>query len=103
MLAYNARLSALACLVRDFNEFGAKIELDARQILPREVDFVIERKQLSCKARLVWRDHTAAGLKFCDPARQPAVIPLDWARRLRASERTNQQLRARIEQLSSEL
>lgn len=102
LLAYNARASTLTCLVRNFNEFGAKIELGGAEIVPGEVDFVVERRQLACRARLVWRSQTAAGLKFCDQLQARAAIPLDWARKLRASERANQQLRSRIAQLSSE-
>jgi hypothetical protein len=99
LLAFNARTSSLACVVRDYNEFGAKIELDGAEILPEHVDFVVERKQLSCSARLVWRNDQAAGLQFCNPA---GVIPLEWARKLQASNRANKQLRLRIEQLQSE-
>ncbi|MBI5262921.1 MAG: pilus assembly protein PilZ [Bradyrhizobium sp.] len=102
LLAYNARASTLGCLVRNFNELGARIELGAAEILPSEVDFVVERRQFACRARLVWRSQTAAGLRFCDPLEARSPIPLDWARKLRASERVNQQLRLRIEQLSSE-
>lgn len=102
LLAYNARACSLACVVRNFNEFGAKIELGAAEIIPAEVDLVIERRQLASRARLIWRTPTAAGLKFCDPLEARGVIPLDWARKLKASQRVNQQLRSRIEQLSSE-
>ena len=100
-LAYNARASTHACVVRNFAESGAKIKVDAALTLPDELDFAIEHKHLSGKARLVWRDQTTAGLEFCTPLQQRDGTPSDLAHRLRASERDNERLRARIEQLVS--
>jgi hypothetical protein len=61
---------------------------------------------LSCLARLVWRDRNAAGLMFSDvqkPVQQTSeIIPLDWARKLRATERENRKLRSRLDQILSE-
>lgn len=106
MVAFNARNSTLACVVRNFSQRGAKIEFENSAVLPDRVDFEIERRGLSCFARLVWRDHNAAGLVFSDvqkPVQETSdVIPLDWARKLRATERTNRKLRSRLEQLLSE-
>ncbi len=102
LLAFNARNSTLSCIVRNFHGHGAKIEFDdASAMLPDEVDFAVARKGLSCAARLVWRNRNEAGLRFSE-AEKTDVIPLDWARKLRNTERTNQMLRARIEQLRSE-
>ena len=70
--------------------------------MPDEVDFEIERKAISCSARMVWRDRFAAGLKFSAVGEAGGVIPLDWARKLRASERANQQLQSRLDQFRSE-
>lgn len=102
LLAFNARSSTLECVVRDFNRFGARIELQSSAILPDEVDFAVPRKGLSCAARLAWRDRNSAGLVFGGPSEASQVIPLQWARKLRASERINRQLQARINQLRSE-
>jgi hypothetical protein len=101
LIAFNARHSTLECVVRDFSQFGAKIECESLEILPDEVDFTVPRQGLSCVARLAWRDRNAAGLVFGDSGDANRVIPLEWARKLRASERTNKQLQARIEQLRS--
>jgi hypothetical protein len=102
LLAFNARSSTLECVVRDFNQFGAKIELQSTAILPDQVDFAVPRKALSCVARLAWRDRNTAGLVFGDSGEASHVVPLEWARKLRASERINRQLQARIDQLRSE-
>jgi hypothetical protein len=102
LIAFNARHSTLECVVRNFSPFGAKIEGESLEILPDELEFAVPRKGLSCVARLTWRDSNAAGLLFAASDDANRVIPLEWARKLRATERTNQQLQARIDQLRSE-
>jgi len=102
LIAFNARNSTLECVVRDFSAFGAKIECESLAMLPDEVEFAVPRKGLSCGARLAWRGRNAAGLVFGDSGDANRVIPLQWARKLRATERTNKQLQARIDQLRSE-
>ena len=101
-IAFNARQSTLACVVRNFNPFGAKIEFENAALAPDRVDLQIERKGICCPARMIWRDRRAAGLVFTDVSQPGEVIALDWARRLRASERANRQLQARLDQLSGE-
>jgi hypothetical protein len=101
VIAFNARNSTMQCVVRNFSPFGAKVEFDNTALLPDEVDFTIPRKGFSCLARIVWRRAKAAGFAFRNPKQSNAPIPLDWAIRLRASERARKDLRARIEQLRS--
>ena len=102
LIAFNARHSTLQCVVRNFSPFGAKIEGESLEILPDELEFAVPRKGLSCVARLTWRGRNAAGLVFEGSGEANRVIPMAWARKLRATERTNKQLQARIEQLRSE-
>ncbi|CCE10077.1 Type IV pilus assembly PilZ [Bradyrhizobium sp. STM 3843] len=101
VLTFNARCSTLACVVRNFNNRGAKVEFDGTALLPDRIDVTIERRGLSRLARLVWRDHAAAGLAFVDE-QDSDVIPLEWARVLRERERANRKLKSRVEQLLSE-
>ena len=86
---------------------GAKIEFENSTMLPDRVDFEIERKGLACRAHLVWRDRNAAGLAFSnvqETVRETSdVIPLDLARKLRATERANLRLQSRLDQFLSEL
>ena len=102
MVTFNSRQSTLACVVRNFSRDGARIEFENSSLLPDEVDFIVERKGLSCPARLVWRDANAAGLAFSDVTKAGDVISLEWARKLRASERTNRQLQSRLDRFLSE-
>jgi len=106
-VAFNARSSTLGCVVRNFSQRGAKIEFENSALTPDEVDFEIERRGASCLARFVWRDRNAAGLTFSNVRETNAqltgeIIPLDWARKLRASERENSKLRSRLDQILSE-
>jgi hypothetical protein len=106
LVAFNDRQSTLACVVRNFTAFGARIEFENPALLPDEIDFAVPRRSLSCLAHLAWRERNAAGLVF-RAARSinretGDVIPLEWMRRLRSSEQINKQLQARIDQLRSE-
>ena len=60
-VAFNGRNSTLDCVVRNFSPCGARIEFENAAMLPDSVDFEVARKGLTCLARLVWRDHNAAG------------------------------------------
>ena len=100
-VAFNARNSTLACVVRNFSRFGAKIEFENVALVPDDFDFEIDRKGICCSARMVWRDRFTAGLVFSGASETSGVIPLDWARKLRASERANRQLQSRLDQLRS--
>jgi PilZ domain-containing protein len=101
-IAFNARNSTVDCVVRNFSPRGAKIEFENSAILPDQVDFEVARRGLTCLARLVWRDHNAAGLVFCEERETGDVVTLDWARKLRASERANRRLKSRLDQLLNE-
>jgi hypothetical protein len=107
MVAFNARNSTLACVVRNVSNRGAKIEFDNATMLPDRVDFEIARRGLSYSARLVWRDADAAGLVFSNgpetAQRTSEIIPLDLARKLRATERANRRLQTRLDQFLTEL
>ena len=102
MVAFNSRNSTVACVVRNFSPSGAKIEFENAALVPDEVDISIARKGLSCRARLAWRGQDAAGLVFSDWREGDGVIPLEWARKLHASERVNRQLKSQLDQLRSE-
>jgi hypothetical protein len=102
VLAFDARRSTFACVVRNFSDGGARVEFEGSPLLPDYLDFSIERRDLACRARLVWRGPQAAGLVFADTTQTQEIVSLDLARKLRDGERTNRLLRARLDQLLSE-
>jgi len=77
MVAFNARNSTLACVVRNFSKRGAKIEFENSAIVPDQIDFEIERRGLSCLARLVSGATTtrpAWHFQMCkEPSRKPST------------------------------
>jgi hypothetical protein len=102
VIAFNARNSTMECLVRNFSTLGAKVEFENAALLPDEIDLTIPRKGTSWTARIIWRRANAAGFAFRNSKQTEALIPLDWAIRLRASERARKELRRRLAQLLSE-
>jgi len=101
-IAFHARTSTLDCIVRNVSESGARVELDNPAVLPDQVDLTIARQGVSYFARIVWRRANMAGVALDGPRRHVAALPLDLALRLRATERINRQLRARLIRLCSE-
>jgi hypothetical protein len=101
VIAYDDRRATMDCVVRNFSEDGVKVEFDNTALLPDEVDLLIAKKSRAFNAKIVWRADRQAGLTFrSHGAKDP--IPLDWARRLRASESERQKLQGRIAELLSE-
>ena len=102
MVAFNDHNSTIACVVRNFSMTGAKIEFEGAAFVPDKVDFEIERKGISCLARMIWRNRDEAGLVFANVHETRDVVPLAWAQKLRETERANRKLRSRLDQLLSE-
>jgi hypothetical protein len=101
VIAFNNRASTVDCVIRNFSEDGVKVEFENTALLPDEIDLLIARKSRSYNAKIMWRGETEAGLAFRATG-EKHPIPLDWARRLRASESERRKLQGRIAQLLSE-
>jgi hypothetical protein len=101
VIAYDERRATMNCVVRNFSEDGVKVEFDNTALLPDQIDLLIAKKGRAFNAKIVWRGETEAGLSF-RPSGELHPIPLDWARRLRASESERRKLQGRIAQLLSE-
>jgi hypothetical protein len=99
VISFNKRRSTLDCNVRNFSVHGARVEFTNTAILPDEFDLTIARKEATFRARTVWRSEDTAGVAFIDDQASD-VIPLDWARKLKAVEEQNKPLRQRIAELS---
>jgi hypothetical protein len=101
VIAFNARQSTMDCVVRNFSDNGAKVEFENAALLPDEINLVIARKSRAFSAKIIWRQPNAAGVAF-QPLRRNDPIPIDWARKLRASESERRKLQNRLTQLLSE-
>jgi len=101
-LAFHGRTATFDCIVRNLSQDGAQIEFDNPAAVPDRVDLSIARQGIAYFGRIVWRRENRAGLRLDPPRRQASELPLDLALRIRAIERVNVQLRARLAQLQSE-
>jgi hypothetical protein len=99
VISFNKRRSTLDCNVRNFSDLGARIEFANTPLLPDEFDLSIARKEATFRARTVWRSEDTAGVAFVD-CEATGVVPLDWARKLKAAEAQNKALRQRIARLN---
>jgi hypothetical protein len=89
--------STVDCVVRNFSESGACIELNASANLPDEMNLTIKHKQRSYLARMIWRQANRVGLAFRVMVTDTPVDDLDV--RLRQSQKKQRELRRRINEL----
>lgn len=100
-IVFNQRRSTLDCVVRNVSDTGALVVLSDAVTLPEAFDLEIDHRQRSYSARVRWRGPERIGLAFEGQRVAEAEIgPLDLARRLKLSEQHNEQLKARIVQLT---
>jgi PilZ domain len=100
VLAFNERRSTVECVVRNFSDGGARIELENPALLPEQIDLFIPKKNRSYRAAIVWANEGQAGLTFRPISPNPPV-ELDMARRLRRCESERRELQGRIAKLMS--
>jgi hypothetical protein len=92
--------STMNCVVRNFSENGACVEIDRDARVPEQVNLTIARKGRSYLARVIWRQANRLGLAFRVMITDPATSDLDA--RLRASEKKKRELQRRIKELIGE-
>lgn len=100
VIAFNKRNSTMDCTVRNLSPEGAKVTFTNTAAIPDRFDLVIDRKQRSFNARVIWRGAEEAGLAFLGEYAGDAPIPLEWVKRLRTCEDEKAALKRRVEQLS---
>ncbi|CAN5300600.1 hypothetical protein BH11PSE4_BH11PSE4_16030 [soil metagenome] len=100
-IAFNGRGSTMDCIVRNFSDAGAKVEFAYPTLFMGQVDLTVQRKGLAFLARMVWRRKNEVGFAFSHPRPVQEAMSLDWALRLRASERANRALRRQNAELRS--
>jgi len=66
---------ALACLIRDLSEKGARIVFSDTVTLPNVVDLYIPQRDQTLRARVHWRQNDEIGLSFVDDERAPDASP----------------------------
>ncbi len=97
----NQSVSAVDCVVRNFRDNGACVEIDSTKPIPDEMNLTIARKGRSHLAHMIWRQANLVGLAFRTMITD-APPESDLDARLRRSEKKKRQLQRRINQLLGE-
>jgi hypothetical protein len=95
---------ALACLVRDLSEKGARIIFSDEVTLPDMVDLYIPQRDQTLRARVTWRKNDEIGLAFTEVERVPDASPTagEIVQRVGLLEAEIASLRAMLKRLKGE-
>ncbi len=66
---------ALACLIRDLSEKGARIIFSDTVTLPDVVELYIPQREQTLRARVHWRKNDEIGLAFTEAERAADALP----------------------------
>lgn len=99
-----ASAGALACLVRDLSEKGARIIFSDTVTLPDIVELYIPQREQTRRARVEWRRNDEIGLGFTDVERAADAPPsaTEVVQRLAMLEAEITSLRAVLKRLKGE-
>ena len=86
----NENGSTMDCVVRNFSDRGACVELESSAKLPDQMRVMIARKGRSYLARMIWRQANRVGLAFKTMVTDAPVDDIDV--RLRRSEAKKRKL-----------
>ena len=94
------RGAAMNCVVRNFSDSGACVEMAGGAKLPEQVALKIARKGHSYLAQMIWRQAGKVGVAFLSMIADSPESDLDA--RLRRSEKKKRELQRRINELLGE-
>jgi uncharacterized small protein (DUF1192 family) len=95
---------ALACLIRDLSDKGARIIFSDTVTLPDMVELYIPQREQTLRARVQWRRNDEIGLGFIEAEREPDATPSagEVVQRLALLEAEIVSLRALLKRLKNE-
>ena len=93
-ITFNQRFSTMDCLVRNISDRGAKIVLSGQEALPDCFELEIIKRGARLQARIEWQRQGEIGLSFAP--RDPVIVPLDLARRIKTLMGENAELKRRL-------
>jgi hypothetical protein len=95
---------ALACLIRDMSEKGARIIFSDTVTLPDVVELYIPQREQTLRARVEWRRNDEIGLAFIQSERAPVAepTPAEVAQRVALLEAEIASLRVLLKRLKGE-
>ena len=95
---------ALACLVRDLSEKGARIIFSDTMTLPDMLELYIPQREQTLRARVTWRRNDEIGLAFFtenERATEPTPTATEVAQRVALLEAEIDSLRALLKRLKA--
>ena len=98
------RRGALACLIRDMSEKGARIIFSDTVTLPDIIDLYIPQREQTLRAQVEWRRNDEIGLVFVASKREKAAepSPSEVAERVALLEAEIASLRVLLKRLKGE-
>jgi uncharacterized small protein (DUF1192 family) len=96
---------ALACLIRDLSEKGARIIFSDQVTLPDVVELYIPQREQTLRARVSWRKNDEIGLAFTEvEQRVPDALPTasEIVQRVALLEAEISSLRATLKRMKAE-
>jgi hypothetical protein len=104
---FNNRRTSIDCLVRDFTEHGARLQIGSITAMPDVVELHIPNKEESYRARVQWRTANEIGVGFdCDasaPQLAPGAPADDWSARIHKLEHEVASLQRKLNELQTAL
>jgi PilZ domain len=92
----------LDCLVRDFSDSGARIELNGSSTLPHSFELFFPLRQATFRAQVRWRGEREIGLAFDNPDTAPTdPVQARLVERMLQLEAENAELRTRVAELQA--
>jgi len=55
---------AYSCVVRNFSEVGAALEIPYAALIPHEFELILDKDQMYRHCRVIWRKENRLGVRF---------------------------------------
>lgn len=103
---YNHRLSSVQCTIRDFTDYGARLQFAAPISLPDAIELEIPSREQSLKAAVRWRKDNEVGVSLDEAYAEggPELVGGgDLSQRVAALEREMTKLHKLVNDLRADL
>ena len=95
-ISYSDGAISTTCMVNQLSDVGARINIASTFTLPETFEITIPQRNISRRAKLVWRKDEFAGINFVDAAGASRAATADPTARIKALEAENAKLKAQI-------
>ena len=102
-ISYSNGAISTTCTVMQISATGARLNLAGTVTLPEIFDISIPQKGIACRAQIVWREPTRAGIRFLAGPAVDATADGEHFEKIRALEALNAKLRAQVAELTTKL